>query len=776
MERESNRPLLTGGEQLRVEVERIAGFGPKFHPWTVDEARASIRPRIIELERETASIPEHLRGDRLVLEATIVPNYIAASYFPQQLFDEADLVVLGSRPAVAPYRTQGGGERPQPTKALILGGTPRSLAALDRLAAEDHPSRRERRIQEGFQRIQDVRLPQPEEVVRGAAQEDGLYEAVLHPGWNANERRIVPASEATYRKWTTYVASLGGEVVNAYRRAVGGLTFVPVRLPRAQAERAASFNPLRVLRPMPKLRPIPALPLRSVGGFPAPVPPAEPTPLTGERVAIFDGGWDTRCPITAPFTTLHDLTSEPPDDECVAHGSAVNAAALFGPVLPTEPLPRPAYAVDHYRMLPVPAAEYDFDLNWVLDRIVDTIRSSGHRVVNLSIGPDLAVDDGEPHRWTAELDQLAAELDVLFVVAVGNNGEADAGAGLNRIQVPADMVNGLGVGACTDGTSTTGWTRSPFSAVGPGRQGARVKPTGVAFGGDGAASAYIGLGRAGAWYEGHGTSFATPLVTHSVGALLPYAAPSSSSVNFLRAMAVHFADPPDNGTAIEDVGHGRFQPHLEDLLNCSANEVTVTYEDVLRRGETLGLPVPLPNGLTNGTIAIRWTLAVTSPIDPTDMAEYTLAGVELQFRPHARRIPFTAPDNSEVVVVDVDIDPARATDLLRRGYRPGDNPATRAGKRVRVSEFARRDEGKWETLIHARDRLRAASLHQPRLDLSYFARAGGLLRDEGVPDLDFTLLVTVQAPPSFDLYDRIRIEYPVLASIDLRVRPRIRLA
>jgi hypothetical protein len=70
--------------------------------------------------------------------------------------------------------------------------------------------------------------------------------------------------------------------------------------------------------------------------------------------------------------------------------------------------------------------------------------------------------------------------------------------------------------------------------------------------------------------------------------------------------------------------------------------------------------------------------------------------------------------------------------------------------------------------------MRVASLYQPRLDLSYFARAGGVLRDDGVPDLDFTLLVTIEAPAAFDLYDRIRTEYPVLTPIDVRVRPRVR--
>lgn len=767
---EAERPLLAGGEQLRQEVERVSGFGPKFHPWTADEARAALRPQIVGLETAFREIVPGLRGDRLVIEATVVPNYIAASYFPQRLFDEADLVVLGSRPVSAPYRTERGDERQQLTKTLIVGATFRSLTRLDQLASQDQPTRREARLQDEFRPLQDLHLAAPAEVVRDAPEATELYEAVLHPEWNAERREVVPASSETFEKWVAFVESLGGHVVDRYRRAVGGLTFVPIVLDHSQLMRAAAFNPLRVLRPMPKLRPLPLTPLRSVGR-PAATPSADPTPSSSERVAVFDGGWDRSCRLTSPFTTLHDLTSEPEHVESVEHGSLVTGATLFGEVDATLPLPRPAFFVDHYRVLPVPPAEQDLDLNWILDRIVETVRSSGHRLVNLSLGPFLPVDDAEPHRWTSELDQLAVDREVLFVVAVGNNGEGDPAAGLNRVQVPADMANGLAVGACTDGLAS-GWTRAPYSAVGPGRQGARVKPTGVAFGGDGATNPYVGVGAGGAWYEGHGTSFAAPLVTHAVGVLLPEASTRGSAVDFLRAMAVHFADPTE--LPVEEVGHGRFRPDLRESLACPPESVTVLYRDTLRRGEVVGFPIPMPDGVA-GNVSLRWTLAITSPVDPADAAEYTLAGVELQFRPHARNIVFTAPDNSRTVVVNIDRDSARATALLREGYRPGENAATRAGRRVRVSEFARRDEGKWETLIHARDRLRATSLLRPRLDLSYFARSRGVLRDESAPDLDVTMIVSIDARPGSDVYDRVRVLYPVLTPVDVPVRPRIRI-
>jgi hypothetical protein len=124
-------------------------------------------------------------------------------------------------------------------------------------------------------------------------------------------------------------------------------------------------------------------------------------------------------------------------------------------------------------------------------------------------------------------------------------------------------------------------------------------------------------------------------------------------------------------------------------------------------------------------------------------------------------------------VVNLDTHAAQASTLLRAGYKPAVNPATRSGNRVRITEQMRRDEGKWESIIHARDRMRAGSILRPRIDLTYYSRLEGMLRDEGVPDLDFVLVVSMSGAPN--LYDRVRAQYGVLTPIDLRLLPRLRL-
>lgn len=106
------------------------------------------------------------------------------------------------------------------------------------------------------------------------------------------------------------------------------------------------------------------------------------------------------------------------------------------------------------------------------------------------------------------------------------------------------------------------------------------------FGGDGAANPYVGAGAGGVWYEGHGTSFAAPLVTHSVGVLLPEASTRGSAVDFLRAMAVHFAEPTE--LPVEEVGHGRFRSDLRESLASGPDGRQVLATALFARTEVLG--------------------------------------------------------------------------------------------------------------------------------------------------------------------------------------------
>ena len=711
--------ILVGGERLSELVERVRSGGDKFHPQTLQEARDLLAPQASALRGGAQMLDSRLRARRVVFEVQLLPNYLANSYFPTRLVDLLDLTSLGSRPAIGTLTTRTRSEQ-APSKALIVAGEDSSLANLEELLRTGGRTKSERAAAEELRQFASLRLPRSEEIIRANPGADFeqltsgpgtmrgerfAFEAVLHPDPDSAGRKRQALSVETFQKFLTLVESLDGQVLTDHRDVIGGLTFVPVLLPAGQIEAAAEFNPLRSIRVMPRLRPVPALPLRTTQQQmgPPPLPAAPDAP----EVLIFDAGADdTSTYFRGSVVTTH-LTSEPPVPGCLEHGSAVTSAVLYGDVDPSRPLTTAAAQVHHLRVVPGPDTDIT-ELYWTLDQIRDTVVAKGVRLVNLSLGPEVAVEEGELHRWTAVLDELAYEHGVLFVVAAGNNGESDAALGLNRIQVPGDMVNGLTVGACDGLPPDPNWSRAFYSAIGPGRPGARLQPTGVAFGGD-EKKPFTRLHGDGRLSFTWGTSYAAPLAVHGLVELTRELG-ELCTASTLRALAVHFAEAHPSDEAHLEVGHGRFISEYSEALRCPEDQVTVLYQASIARNEVLGFTLPVPKELTLGNVKLRWTLAFASPTDPTEAVEYTKVGLEVVLRPHAATYMYRDPGNfrktEKVNIID---NPQRVAQLLKQGWVQGRNPVTRSRPK-QAGEAARRDNGKWQTVWRSEDSMRASSL------------------------------------------------------------------
>src|SRR3954468_7438798 len=89
------RPLLAGGEQLAHEAEKARGPSEKFHPQTYEQARQTLGPLVRGIRDEVGHLADAYRGDRVVVQAKLLPNYLAASYHPSDLRRHADLVMVG---------------------------------------------------------------------------------------------------------------------------------------------------------------------------------------------------------------------------------------------------------------------------------------------------------------------------------------------------------------------------------------------------------------------------------------------------------------------------------------------------------------------------------------------------------------------------------------------------------------------------------------------------------------------------------------------------------
>ena len=81
----------------------------------------------------------------------------------------------------------------------------------------------------------------------------------------------------------------------------------------------------------------------------------------------------------------------------------------------------------------------------IIERVVS--ERSDIKIYNVSFGPKGAILDDDINRFTYVCDKLSYDapdgINPLFCIAAGNDGNLEKP--LNRIQSPADMVNGLGI-------------------------------------------------------------------------------------------------------------------------------------------------------------------------------------------------------------------------------------------------------------------------------------------------------------------------------------------
>jgi Subtilase family len=772
------RPLLGGGEKLREIVEVSGGGGEKGHPYTVFEAFESLAPQAEALLENVRTMPEGLRADHVVVEAKLLPNYLAATYFPQALIENAGLYPVGTRIAKGTLKTAKQEREGVDTKTLILAGDLRRVMNFAKRATIA-PTDEKDPFWAQLRYFSDLKVPTVDEVLTGKIDELGAGEVIT---WEAvlnqigrDELERAELGGAALARWFEYVRSLDGDVDEDYVRPVGGMVFVPVALQKELVEEAARFNLLRALRPMPKIRPRPQPIFRSTPHAPLPPPPTSDTkPETDERVAIFDGGIDASQPYFAPYVNAVDLTSEPPDVGGLNHGSVVTTALLYGHIDHGQTTLPPAkcYA-DHFRVFPPPSGVastngVDAGSYWILDQIVATVRTGDYRLVNLSLGPNEAVvSGGVPHRWTVELDELAIEKGVTFFVAAGNNGGLDDSLELNRIQVPGDMVNGITVGA----TASRGGkpVRAEYSAIGPGRFGQRVQPVGVTFGGSDP-EPFRGIDHAGSSIEMTGTSYACPSALRGAVHLTSMLG-DRASTDAVRAFSAHYARRLNRGHKFEELGYGVLREDYDDVLVCEPNEVSIVYQDRLNRGELIAMRVPFPPSrhiASDEKLDIDWTIAYVTPVNPADAADYTLRGVEDVFRPN-EWMRSVSKDGRVHNAIDVRKHAQEAARLTESGFTVSSTPKAHDGTRRKSGfEVNRRTHGKWETIIRGAVRVTASDLYSPRLDLKYITRAGGILT-KTEPPLEFTMIVTLTARKGVTLYDLVRQKYTVLTPLVAKI-------
>ena len=593
--------------------------------------------------------------------------------------------------------------------------------------------------------------------------EEGTVEVVIHP-LGEDYSKVVDGF------FDVVKIKKSDAVVRSYD---DGLTFVCMHMDRESMALAQKYNPLRSIKPMrddweEQIR---------VSSMVAPAPKLPDTIMKSSiKVGVFDGGVQSGTKLLDPYVDNYDMVKAEPTEASLDHGANVCGAVLYGMGLAgkmeTDIVDNPVVSVESFRVFPAAKTdnpEADYQMYTTINIIEKVVTERPDiKVYNLSFGPRGAIIDDEINRFTYVCDRLTyaideGEINPLFCIAAGNDGTLDSP--FNRVQSPADMVNGLAVGAYTLSPLNDKY-RAPYSCVGPGREGAKIKPDILEFGGY-TDRPFITTKSGNQVMGTAGTSLAAPVVAGKIGRLM---AASDQIVPHLgRALLIHSAESEGLEGTVEN-GFGFCLDGVEDILNCSDNKVTILYEGEITSSATVKLPIFAP-GISeiHGNADIKWTICTVVNPNINDPDAYTNNCIEDTFYPNDMRFPFRKGTTEKKLNLLKDADIVVARELIKEGYIKSELPVSKPAKKHFAEADLRNSDFKWDTIIRKDVRMRCSSLLNPFISLHAIGR------DEYEHEkIKYFVVITIDIPNfKGSLYNQILQTYDNLLPIQIQNVNRI---
>lgn len=723
------------------KAEELAKFTPppKMDPqsrdlYTINEVVQRLIPQLQRINKEFSELDGSLcpRGFT-VAKMTLHPSYIAKGHFPKQLLRDMGVRSIGSKAAeVKPDKWMRKG-RPEksPSTSLFVAGKIENFVEFEKKLYT---------LTNDSYAAQDVMKIWSFESISAASK---LKENdSSSPGYFEVGIQFIPegTSEFIKQSFISYAQNLGFEVRDDLSLEVSNLWFLPVIGAPDRAIELARHSFVRVVRPMSPLRSFRPL-VRSLPGSSKAKLPSAPPLASDVRVAILDGGLPATHSI-GPWLNEYRLSDSSSHDYPGGpdHGLGVTSAFLFGPLPHNSEALRPYSFVDHHRILDSDInGEDPLELYRTLTHIEDILISRQYEFINISLGPDLPIDDDEIHPWTALLDSYLADGETFLTIAAGNNGEGDETLGLNRIQVPSDSVNAIAVGAADRVDEK--WQKAIYSASGPGRAPGRVKPDLLEFGGS--HHQYFHVLNAAPYPElvpQQGTSFSAPyLLRKAVGVRALF----GHDITPLAIKALLINSAQSNEQKQCQVGWGKVIGEVDTLIQSPEGVAKILYQGELLPGKYLRVPVPVPENGINGMVKIKATCCFSSHVDPQDTSMYTKAGVEIAWIPKK--------------------------DKKKDSFFQQVKKATEAE--------LRRDAAKWEPVLHAEKRKNGKLLDEPAFQIHYMARDSGANISSTKADIiKYAFVVTLEAPKHKEIFSDILKAYSnILSEIEPRIATDIEI-
>ncbi len=713
--------LIGFGERLSERIQAPPSMVDKIDPYTFADAVRRLTPKLEKTSEQLRLLPDILcPNDKTIAAVTLNPSYVAKSYYPDSFFENYGFEPVGSRPVkITPERwSKKGTPQEVVTTQIFVSGTRAKFSEVSsqiKTISQMMPGAND------IIKIEDVKSISSIDRIKSIYSDsnDLKMEIVLHASALSSDDFIVDG----FRKYLDFL----GVAVSLERRLYAqGLCFIPLNLPKELIEEVSRFSFLRVMREMPTLRPV----QRSSGNttFSLQLPEEEPLDKS-IRVAIFDGGV-VQDGLFDKWVSLHqgtDVKNVLPDFE--THGTGVTSAFLFGQLNAKTKADRPYSYVDHYRVLDLESG-IDEDIYDVLNRITDVLKTKRYNFANISLGPDIPIEDDDVHAWTSVLDEIFSDASYLPTIAAGNGGTRDKPSGNARIQTPADCVNGLTVGACDSAGDI--WERAPYSSIGPGRSPGVVKPDLVAFGGSTKEFFWV--------YDGApnnqaspqaGTSFAAPLALRAAVGIRAHFGVNLTPLA-IKALLIHTTEKHSHD--IYECGWGRIPSDISEIVMTDDETARIVYQGTLSPAEWFKFPIPVPSKQMDGKVSIAATLCYCSRTDPGHPSNYTRSGIEIIFRPHE----------------DIRKDPAQ--------LYPNSKAFFQKKAMYKDTQNLRHDIHKWETTLSAEKSYLGKTLKNPTFNIHYNARSEGKKSTEA-NSIQYALVVTVRSKKTPDLYNQVVSRY-----------------
>lgn len=720
--------ILGNGESLISEQpSKKLNMQPKELIYSYVEVAERLYEGISDIINMSEQLPSlAIPNNEIVFSLILHPSYLAKSYFPNKILEYLNFKIIGSKEVLCtPIKNSKSknNREIEPTILYYISTTINNLKVIQDLLFNID----DEKLQNEFVRIEEVKplLIKDKIKIKDLNEVNGEVEIILH------------ASEKEFSRQTAlmnFAKQINNHIQLKYTKSIDGITFINLDIPNKNIEELAQFSYIRAIRKIPRLRNIN---LKSHEEIKINIQDysIDNTFLNKNiKVAVFDGGFINKDGFLRQLVRYTDLFTNGEDENLLLHGTQVTSSVLFGPIKDGMLL-QPYSRVNNYKVCDPLLNIYE-----VLERIVDAIQSDNPEFINISVGPSGEIDDDDVHLWTSTLDNIFSSGKYLCTIAIGNEGDTD----YPRINVPSDCINALGIGASTS-EDFTGWKKTSYSCIGPGRTPGFMKPDGIAFGGtDEEPFSVISNGSI---YSVQGTSFSSPYVLRTAIGIKSIFGEELTPAT-IKALLIHSTFK--NNYLSKDVGWGKFFTDPIKIMSCNNNEIKVLYQGKISRAKQYKAIIPYPEGGFTGKIDITATFCFFTPVTAEHPTNYSTNGLEAGF--HKTNSKGKSTTISEFFKVS-------------NSYTDG----------IHINETElRRNFHKWETTVKGELlNKQGTSIIDPYFIIKHSTRESTGASSSKKSELSFALVVTITSHDMNNLYNLIESKYSMLKSIQPKIQLQI---